>query len=148
MDTRIKSFFIIVYFIYIYILWKLWNFFYLSLLFKWNSMHKKGAYLQSTVHPSPRMQFIFYFIRCVVRETKFRLDLSSHQLIQRLLSRLRFIFHRSKGYWFVSFLIQMDSLLYDFDSSLFHVEEEKGLLFFFFFFARNLFYDWNFKNVL
>lgn len=107
------------------------SFIFLCFLVKWNSMDKKRAYLQPTVHPSPRMQFIFYFIRCVVRETKFRLDLSSHQLIQRLLSRLRFIFHRSKGYWFVSFLIQMDSLLYDFDSSLFHVEEEKGLFFFF-----------------
>lgn len=27
---------------------------------------------------------------------------------------------------------QMDSLLYDFDSSLFYVEEEKGLFFFFY----------------
>lgn len=51
----------------------------------------------------------------------------------KVIIKTSFIFHRSKGYCFVSFLMQkaqMDSFLYDFNSSLFYVEEEEGLLLF------------------
>lgn len=94
---------------------------------------KSLSSIECSSFSSNAIYFLFHPLCGQRNEISFRSLFSS--LIQRLLSRFRFIFHRSKGYWFVSFLMQkaqMDSLLYDFDSSLFYVEEEKGLFFFFY----------------
>lgn len=93
---------------------------------------KSLSSIECSSFSSNAIYFLFHPLCGQRNEISFRSLFSS--LIQRLLLRFRFIFHRSKGYWFVSFLMQkaqMDSLLYDFDSSLFYVERRKRIVFFF-----------------